>query len=134
MNEQNYASLEASKRLAEAGIRLETEAVWEELLTGEKPYMLAVREYGLEGDIPAPCMAEAWRELPEEFCHSGRQCSLQIDKIRRHDGTVVTSAQYQYSDKAYPFGELVEHFNANLNPTDALVDLLSWVRKEMRSE
>jgi len=66
MNTDNYASLEASKRLVEAGIVLETDVMWVE---GRSGWFLCtasdLAEYFDEdaNAIPAPCMAEAWRKL-----------------------------------------------------------------------
>jgi len=70
-NPLNYASLEASKRLAEAGIVMETEAkyvVWsndkiELCYTSE--YYQAEKIKGVRV-IPAPSMAEVWRALPDD--------------------------------------------------------------------
>lgn len=134
MNPLNYASLEASKRLVEAGVMLETEALWVKWYFDSStnmnyhPYEWRLMYRGLTQDdlksIPAPSMAEVWRELPDEFSSGGTRYGLQLDKIKRHDGVVVSSAQYDYE-----FEDLrcVHSFKANTNPTDALIDLLIWV-------
>ena len=108
MNEANYASLEASKRLVEAGIVLETEALWVKWYFDSStnmnyhPYEWRLMYRGLTQDdlksIPAPCMAEVWRELPPFEGHG----------------------------KIYEAKE-------NINPTDALVALLIWVRSDNES-
>lgn len=133
MNPLNYASLEASKRLVDNGILLETEAVWH-LQGDNETYFLQSQGSSAHlcvrwGDFPAPCMAEVWRELPDEFSSGGTRYGLQLDKIKRHDGVVVSSAQYDYE-----FEDLrcVHSFKANTNPTDALIDLLIWQRKEAK--
>ena len=109
MNEANYASLEASKRLVDAGIVLETEKSWIMSSTG---WELAdnIKYYGFWKDAkkyPAPSMAEVWRELPD---------ATQIILIKRGVFHVVHYA----SNTIY----------TRKNPTDALIDLLIWVRKE----
>ena len=65
MNELNYASLEASKKLYEAGIVLETECYWH-FNDYKYEWQLERRDYFTEniGLIPAPSMSEVWRELP----------------------------------------------------------------------
>ncbi len=65
MNPNNYASLEASKRLVEAGIVIETEAVWRHKRDKTGYYLSRKALYHRPSDIPAPSMAEVWRELPE---------------------------------------------------------------------
>jgi hypothetical protein len=126
MNELNYASLEASKKLVDNGIVLETDTVW---------YLLKDGDWYLSGDnmpmsqiikeLPAPSFAELWRELPEVHkTESGIECRLQLDKIRRNDGVVVASAQYVYGDE----DQYVIKFFANTNPVDALAEFLIWVK------
>ena len=107
MNPLNYASLEASKRLVDNGIALETEAhhikyrtEWE-----LKPRHSFDAVYG----IPAPSMAEVWRELPI--------------------GSLITKCRNGEITHLSGFGE---YSIANVNPTDALIDLLIWVRKEAK--
>ena len=71
MNPLNYATLEASKRLVDAGIVLETEKVHFQI--GDVWFL---RDRMCAGSnlipskicIPAPSMAEVWRELPEHAC------------------------------------------------------------------
>ena len=70
MNQDNCASPEASKRLVDAGIVLETDAGWYEIYRpGCHAFdMVLSMRSGNEkfcGDnYPAPTMAEVWRELP----------------------------------------------------------------------
>ena len=124
MNELSYASLEASKRLHDAGIVLETsfsyfqekpspnpnrhsfgfpqeEMPFELLFTSTKFLSGYANRYN--SIIPAPSMAEVWRELP-----SGAEIIKQKD-------TCV--------------GWFGEKRVFNINPTDALIDLLIRVRK-----
>jgi len=104
MNTQNYASLEASKRLHDADIILETDAVWEEK---EGQTRLNLKANCPDG-FPAPSMTEVWRELPNN-------AALLKNKV------YYTSIGG--SDNAY------KEFTSE-NPTDALIYLLIWVRKE----
>lgn len=126
MNPLNYASLEASKRLAEAGIVLETECCWK----WKDPCSPDDMAYGAYGEwtlvsrsidhidvecIPAPCMAEVWRELPPQGCY------LTANQGYYHAWIVWTG--FEGYEKSYDAKEYT-------NPTDALISLLIWVRKE----
>ena len=137
MNEANYASLEASKRLVDAGIVLETEVfwAWEDPCSPDDPAYEAYGQWKLTAQIyggihskciPAPSMAEVWRELPETalqpcrdtttgYCHE----YLSLQK----DGDLTVAGYGEYSE-----------IGRNSNPTDALIDLLIWVRKEANHE
>lgn len=128
MNTQNYASLEASKGLVDAGIVLETEKVWFFSTTGWELVDRYDKHKVNKHYLPAPSMAEVWRELPAEYQTKTKHLQLQIDKIKRNDGVIVTSANYIYNDEES--GCCVYKFYANENPTDAMIDLLIWVRKE----
>lgn len=122
MNQDNYASLEASKRLVEAGIVLETDMAWaympKDLYRDEFraetiwKWRLVDRKEGVCGKwFPAPLWTELWRELPE------RTFSLRFNSVAEEyllwleDDTFETTTD---------------------NPTDALIDLLIWVRKEAK--
>ena len=132
MNPLNYASLEASKRLVEAGIVLETEAGWYKIFRPgchSFDMVLSMRSgnekfYG--DNYPAPSMAEVWRELPETalqpcrdtttgYCHE----YLSLQK----DGDLTVAGYGEYSE-----------IGRNSNPTDALIDLLIWEGKEASHE
>jgi hypothetical protein len=124
-NELNVASLSASKKLVENGIVLETDAVWFHFKGGWQLLYRKGNDYIHIDLIPAPSFAEIWRELPETHkTLSGIECRLQLDKIRRNDGVIVSSAQYVYGDK----DQYVVKFFANTNPVDALAELLIWVK------
>jgi hypothetical protein len=122
MDELNSATLEASQRLVKAGIVLETEAVWylSQTLGQKKPFAELMSRYRAKDFmnsvkftetankiIPAPSMTEAWRELPD---------STQIILVKRGVNHIVSYA---------PNANFM-----NTNPTDALIDLLIWVRGE----
>ncbi len=102
MNLNNYASPEASKRLADAGIVLETEAVWYKF--PDTDWKLGRIGYEIDKysiHIPAPSMAEVWRELP-----TGTRM------IKGND-------TYEVWLTEKPLASCI-----NVNPTDALIDLL----------
>lgn len=125
MNELNYTTLEASQRLVAAGIVLETDFYWfayndntlRSLRDAGKaipqPYLITKESVGncntRTSYVPAPSMAEVWRELPE-------------------GSTLYNSGDIARAYMANP--KLSGSYKANTNPTDALIDLLIWVRKE----
>ncbi len=132
MNPLNYASLEASKRLVDAGIVLETDAVW---IADEYPPFGASMKIILKWDIrnkkelifanfgklpngtvPAPSMAEVWRELPE---------LNYFTKYKGHYQAWSEWTTFEGHGDSSPVQE-------NTNPADALIDLLIWVRKEAK--
>ena len=115
MNTQNYASLEASKRLHDAGIVLGTEAYW--IRVANSPMMLVDNRHGADEYYPAPSMAEVWRELPEGIMVNGSWAPLFVNKIG-----CGASVGYRIEH------HIIIHFS-NENPTDALIDLLIFVRK-----
>ena len=118
MNPLNYASLEASKRLVEAGIVLETDVSWMHYPKNDDgtdwywSLQVVTRACPIDKDriVPAPSMAEVWRELPDG------------SHIAKKDGHT-----YCY---AYEREYLLTDTERYINPTDALIDLLIWVRKE----
>lgn len=118
MNKLNYASLKASRRLIDAEIVLETDLFWVVYAgkTIPQPYLVDRKSFNQSSwcVIPAPSMAEVWRMLPE--CVS-LIAYLRIDK--NSDGS-LSCGYSQYSE-----------MTSNINPTDALIDLLIWVRKEV---
>ena len=124
MNPDNYASLEASKRLVEAGIVLETEAGWYKIFRPgchSFDMVLSMRSgnekfYG--DNYPAPSMAEVWRELPETI----DEYDLTCEKIF-NGGMQAGYTTYDVSGLRWKV-----LLNA-ANPTDAMIDLLIWVRK-----
>ena len=101
MNPLNYASLEASKRLVDNGIILETDVVWSQMAP-DKDYSLVPRYNARLYSIPAPSMAEVWRDLP---------LTVEVRKAG-------------YKTCAFEGTEM----SINTNPTDALIDLLIFTR------
>ena len=116
MNEANYASLEASKRLVDAGIVLETEAVWRKKRDKTGYYLSRKALYHRTSDAPAPSMAEVWRELPERSYFT---------KYNGHYQAWSEWTTFEGHGDSSPVQE-------NTNPADALIDLLIWVRKEAK--
>ena len=124
MNELNYATLEASKRLVDAGIVLETEAWW--MLGFDEKYSLVhcatevMREVVKQrpGSTPAPTMAEVWRELPAG-----------TEMHKRHSySEAFLFADTDNADSIYP------PCNSLTNPTDALIDLLILVGRDFNAK
>ena len=84
MNELNYATQPASKRLLDAGIVLETENYWRIYGVDEDPVIeLVTAKHRLDGwgkcnltTYPAPMFTEVWRELPK---NSGKMIKLMRD-------------------------------------------------------
>ena len=116
MNKLNYASLEASKGLHDTGIVLETEAVWWKW--DDKWYLTKrstwEQRHSSRPCIPAPSMAEVWRELPPG---TGLRKAHSFTEAFNFTDT-------ENADSIYP------PCNSPDNPTDALIDLLIWVRTE----
>ena len=117
MNELNYASLEASKKLHDAGIILETDAVWE----GKEGQTRLNLKANCPDGFPAPSMAEVWRELPETMRMSCRDttsghCNEDLRLLK--DGNFLVAGYGEYSE-----------IGRSENPTDALIDLLMWVKE-----
>ena len=111
MNNLNYASLEASKRLHDTGIVLETEAVWGKIsrALGKEEYDLFLRWQYTDSDfIPAPSIAEVLKELP--------------------NNTAFLKNKIYYASTGGKDNVYKEFISTN--PTDALIDLLIWTRKE----
>jgi len=136
MNELNYASFEASKRLVDAGIVLETDFYWyvynedmcRSLIAADKaipaPYLVNRASVRTRigsiptAYVPAPSMAEVWRELPETI----DEYDLTCEKIF-NGGMQAGYTTYDVSGLRWKVS-----LNA-ANPTDAMIDLLIWVRK-----
>jgi len=118
MNPNNYASLAASKRLVEAGIVLETDAIWSLFYNGWRLVLRTELHLFVE-DYPAPCMAEVWRELPETI----DEYDLTCEKVF-NGGMQAGYTTYDVSGLRWKV-----LLNA-ANPTDAMIDLLIWARKE----
>lgn len=118
MNELNYASLEVSKKLHDAGIVLDTDVVWAGIygttVSFENQKWVLIPKSTHNVQIPAPCFIEVWRELPQ--------------LIHKYQLTIkgeVSNTLVGYSSR-----EDWLYYVRDSNPTDALIDLLIFVRKE----
>jgi hypothetical protein len=124
VNPLNYTSLEASQRLVEAGIVLETDCYWhcahgfKELKQGTAGKSVVGHNY------PAPSMAEVWRELPEMIGEMGSKHYLTVQRLGG-----FTEAGYELAHH-----DGVKKSFENTNPTDALTDLLIWVTEQRREK
>jgi hypothetical protein len=127
MNELNYTTLEVSQRLYEKGIVLETEKVWalnewpvtidSHVIYKEEWRLIDRPMIGYKKQIPAPSMAEVWRELPDHLD------SPLSDLVITKDSMGITTCFYK-----------VGHECESTNPTDALIDLLIWVVEQRKEE
>ncbi|MFA6315760.1 MAG: hypothetical protein WC648_05335 [Candidatus Paceibacterota bacterium] len=124
MNPLNYASLEASKKLVDVGIILETEVVFEQhLWPGGEAWELILKYLvsPTHKHIPAPSMAEVWRELPVEL-YIGVKTSYHLELVKLNE---INRCTYRAIT-----GSTLKHSIENINPTDALIELLIWTRKK----
>lgn len=118
MNKLNVASLEASKKLVENLVVLETDFVWRLGADGwkllSKDWVTNMMSNTYES-YPAPCFTEVWRELPFQSY---------IKKL--DDGSTLVWICNDDTDGKYIESNMI----ANTNPTDALIDLLIWLKEE----
>ena len=70
-------------------------------------------------EIPTPSMVGVWRELPDGIIVNGSYVDLYIMK-NEYNGTCC----------GYSIEDHIIFSTRADNPTDALIDLLIWVRKE----
>jgi hypothetical protein len=119
MNNLNYASLEASKKLHDAGIVLETECFCCRDNDGWYFRDDENSERDILETIPNPSMSEVWRELPADVEVDGEKYNLCAHKIGG-----VNCAEY-VSDLPETIGSA---YGANM--ADNLIDLLIWVKEE----
>lgn len=108
MNTQNVGSLAACQRLVDSGIVLETDFYWARDSNGWYLRTYGTYEREVLESVPAVTMAEAWRELPEQY--EGEY--LRIFK----DGDRTFCGRSRY-------GEYTDGLSSK-NPTDALINLL----------
>ena len=140
MDERNYGSLEACQRLDAAGIVLETEYWWNpiDIIEGDHTVISGyeLKDYKILGSIPAPLMAEVWRDLLDEITDTVYWSELggkeHAEEAKYYPvlskDEEETAAEYRDSH-----WQRCENSNfQNINPTDALIDLLIFV--EQRKE
>ena len=121
MNPNNYCTLSAAQRLHEAGIVMKTDFTWgcQVNKDGSKRWTIQPIDchfVNTEPEYPAPSMAEVWREL------------------KTSNVSIVNDSGLSYAKITAASGRLVYKSECGLNPTDALIDLLIWVRKEKANE
>ena len=116
MNPNNYASVKASKRLVEAGIVLQTDHYWASIDMKHWDLCFIPHKVGFK-EYPAPSMAEVWRELPH-------------NSVLSMGGDGESWVQVDYDDPQ----KTLESVHRSFNPTNALIDLLIWLRKEASHE
>lgn len=115
MNELNYASLEASKKLVDNWIVLETEAVWRKKRDKTGYYLSRKALYHRTSDVPAPSFVELWRELPDY-----------IDEFIL--GRITPVLYKSGKETVAGYGSMVLGRQASENPADALAELWIWVK------
>ena len=125
MNPLNNATLEASQRLVDAGIVLETDFQWS-VNMHSSGYRLSLSNSDLNTPdlfpIPAPSMSEIWRELPGFVDLGGIEYKLIVWKYL--DRICCTYRSYQDA--------LPEQSVSKPNPTDTLIDLLIWAKQKKK--
>jgi hypothetical protein len=124
----NYASFEASKKLFEAGIVLETEFYWVERedwshtnLDGSSKNVMTIdaKDNCDEFAIPAPNFGDVWRESPGDIFIDKKRYRLDMWKVDDELRCCYVSQNACFATDP----------KSNENVTDALIELLIWVRK-----
>lgn len=135
----NYASFEASKKLFEAGIVLETEFYWVERedwldpnlgkredwshtnLDGSSKNIITIdtKDDCDEFAIPAPSFGDVWRESPGDIFIDKKRYRLNMWKVDDELRCCYVSQDACFATDP----------KSNENVTDALIELLIWVRK-----
>jgi len=110
MNELDYGSLEACKKLAENGIVLNTKEFWyrygDKWEDGPRIFIVAVER------MPRPSMTELWRELPE-------------------DGETIVNMIENFTGYGKDFPVFLVDFCRDINQ---IAELLIWYKKKRREE
>ena len=124
MNQDNYCSLEVAQRLVDAGIVLETDAVWvtePAMNYCELGYVDRMKVWPEYTAYPAPCFAELLQELKKDviFCGSNLYFSYQLLEQGFYSNSV------KFSDD---LGRIESPSFISDNPADALAELLIWVK------
>jgi hypothetical protein len=127
MNELDYGSLEACKKLAENGIVLETTKYWLFLETqgwwlADKPFDL----WNYPQHFPAPTITDVRRELPE----NEKLLELILD---------YAESKFGLSEPVMDF-KVISVFDIRIfiidifSNVDKFIDLLIWYKKKRREE
>jgi hypothetical protein len=117
MNKDNYVTLPVAQRLVEKRIMLETDAWWILGFDGKyslvhcatKVMMSVAKER--PGSVPAPNLSELWRELPSfaSYKYPTGEAEVWLENGREN---------------------IISPSCVDINPCDALAELLIWQRKE----
>jgi hypothetical protein len=126
MNPNNYGTFEACQKLKDAGIVLETDCVWAEAPEWEILNCVTIAgKIKYKDSIPAPSMAEVWRELPDTYRGNfGDDFGYEKALQKEGDLTRASYTDFTWYENAQGFG--------NTNPTDALIYLLIWVTQQRK--
>jgi hypothetical protein len=127
MNPDNYGTLEACQSLVDKGIVMETERAWAfvddgrgrnhwKIISVNTVLCEKIKYTNPEYVIPAPSMAEMWRELPEHY-NGGRKCLMMVEALN-----IAGYSSGNGFDCSCNF--------TSSNPTDALIHLRIWVKGE----
>jgi hypothetical protein len=118
-NPKHYGTLPACQALAKAGIVMETDCCRDLAVNPDK---VIHWPKGVERNhpdfVPAPSLAEMWRELPHIFTISGCLCTLGLSKEREDMSVAVYSWHGDWLMS-------IRHSN----PTDALIYLRIWLEE-----
>lgn len=127
MNQENYCSLNVAQKLVDAGIVLETDAVWVKWYSRDYPsgewrlmYRDLVQEEELSELLSVPSFAEIWRELPDEIELEDDGGSIALSVFK--SGKTTYAGYYLNKDE-----EVYEEKESS-NPADALAELLILVK------
>lgn len=121
MKTYNYGSHEVCQRLVDAGIVLETEAWWGMISNNQWILQKGDSKYKASNVlVPAPSMVEVWRSLPLYTNDIGQYMLPNLVKVSFD----LYSAFYSNCDGDRPVPQVYQ----NNKSTDALIDLLIWVR------
>jgi len=118
MNPDNYGTPKACRDLLNAGIFIETDFYWP--IDGEEKLFSKYqmdRFYNPAYFMPAPSLAEMWRELPETI------------KTGPSTWKHLTTEKMGPRMEAYYRPCELKDLKSSENPTDALIYLRIWIEK-----
>ena len=128
MDERNVATLEASKKLVDNGIVLETEKYFEIPYEEDSKTFFQVNNNGTDAavlpakiqrsiKIPRPCFTEVWRELPADIFINKERYRLDMWKVDDElRCSYIANGRFAVEPKC------------SENPTDTLIELLIHIK------
>jgi hypothetical protein len=126
-NPENYGTLEACQAFVKAGIVMETDCYYGYsvgegwcLLPKDHPHLSMYMPL-----VPAPSLAEMWRELPIEFVYDTNRVFLFMTKKRD---------QKTYCGYAHNENAVCGSVKKDVNPTDAMIHLRIWLKERGEKE